>query len=67
MTPCKQCGGEISNKLLKDYCLACLEKAMDNLAEDDIAEVMNDLVKQGGDDDDAKSTRPLSGEGSRDQ
>lgn len=47
MRTCKQCGAEIANKLLDDFCLQCIKRAMDILTESDIEAAMLDLSMQG--------------------
>lgn len=57
MRTCKQCGGEIKNKLCRDFCVPCLERAMDELTADDIGTALRDIELKPG----AKS-EPLGAE-----
>jgi hypothetical protein len=47
MATCAHCSGEITNTLLTDCCMPCLERAMDNLTSADIEATMHDLAKHG--------------------
>lgn len=46
MPDCQKCGEPITNKFLTDYCVACIENAMDNLTVDDIAEALHGIEKR---------------------
>ena len=47
MRLCKQCGGEITNRLSHDFCVPCIERAMDDLTIDDISNVVSDMERRG--------------------
>ena len=47
MRICKQCGGEITNKFCENFCVRCIERAMDTLTADDIMSAMTDLAARG--------------------
>lgn len=46
MRTCKQCGGEITNKFCNEYCVGCIERAMDALTPDDIGAALRDIVNE---------------------
>jgi hypothetical protein len=46
MPDCKQCGAPITNKFCSDYCVACIEAAMEDVTTDAIAKVLRQITRE---------------------
>lgn len=63
MATCAHCGGEITNKFLKDCCMPCLERAMEALTPEHIGAAMRDIVERSEDEGLAAGTHYLDAAG----